>query len=72
MYSVSEQPTVTLRTHCVPYCLNIHRGESLSEVCENIRVHARRVKAEVSPRTIYPLGMRLSACAADELTRNPS
>ena len=57
---------------CVPYCLNIHRGESLAEVCENIRVHARRVKAVVSPHTVYPLGLRLSAVAADELTREPS
>ena len=57
---------------CVPYCLNIHRGETLEEVCENIRVHARRVKVAVSPRTVYPLGLRLSAAAADELTREPS
>ncbi len=51
----------------IPYCLNIHPGESLPEVCAAIRRHALAVKARVAPDTPYPLGLRLSAAAAEEL-----
>jgi len=51
----------------IPYCLNIHPGESLSEVCAAIRRHALAVKARVAPGIPYPLGLRLSAAAAEEL-----
>ena len=52
----------------VPYCQNIHPGESLSAVREAIAVHACAVKARVSPDAPYPLGLRLSAAAAEELS----
>ena len=51
----------------IPYCLNIHPGESLPEVCASIRRHALAVKARVAPDAPYPLGLRLSAAAAEEL-----
>jgi sugar phosphate isomerase/epimerase len=51
----------------IPYCLNIHRGESLQEVREAIGTYACAVKAQVSPDAPYPLGLRLSAAAAEEL-----
>ena len=51
----------------VPYCLNIHPGESLGAVREAIETYACAVKARVSPDAPYPLGLRLAAAAADEL-----
>lgn len=51
----------------LPYCLNIHPGESLGAVREAIETHACAVKARVSPEVPYPLGLRLASSAADEL-----
>ena len=51
----------------IPYCLNIHPGENLAAVRDAIGRHACAVKARVSPDAPYPLGLRLSAAAADEL-----
>jgi len=52
----------------IPYCLNIHPGESLDAVREAIALHACAVKARVSPEAPYPLGLRLSSAAAEELS----
>ena len=62
--------------HCLtmqvlPYCLNIHPGESLAAVRGAITTHAVAVKARVSPTCAYPLGLRLSAAAARELHTSP-
>ncbi len=51
----------------IPYCLNIHPGESLSAVREAVATYACAVKARVSADAPYPLGLRLSAAAAGEL-----
>ena len=51
----------------IPYCLNIHPGESLAEVRAAIEGHALAVKARIAPDSPYPLGLRLSATAAIEL-----
>lgn len=51
----------------IPYCLNIHPGETLADVRLAIERHACAVKARVSPNAPYPLGLRLSAVAAGEL-----
>ncbi len=51
----------------VPYCLNIHPGESLAETRAAIERYALAVKARVSPGAPYPLGLRLAASAAQEL-----
>lgn len=51
----------------IPYCLNIHPGESLSETRAAIERYALAVKARVSPDAPYPLGLRLAADAAKEL-----
>lgn len=55
----------------VAYCLNIHPGESLQAVRQAVRKHASRAKARLAPDTAYPLGLRLSAIAAKELTTSP-
>ncbi len=55
----------------IPYCLNIHPGESLEAVRGAITTHAVAVKARVSPASVYPLGLRLSAVAAQELHTSP-
>lgn len=52
----------------IPYCLNIHPGESLAEVRNVIERYTRAVKARVCPDAPYPLGLRLSAAATEELT----
>ena len=56
----------------LPYCLNIHPGESLSEVRDAIARHTLAVKARVCPDEPYPLGLRLSAVAAKELHASPA
>ena len=56
----------------IPYCLNIHPGEGLAAVREAIERHALAVKARVSPDAPYPLGLRLAASAAKELSSDPA
>lgn len=56
----------------IPYCLNIHPGETLGAVRDAITRHALAVKARVAPGGPYPLGLRLAAAAADELTADPA
>ena len=51
----------------LPYCLNIHRGETLAEIYQAIDQHACAVKACLAPDAPYPLGLRLAAPAAKEL-----
>jgi hypothetical protein len=50
------------------YCTNIHPGESWGDVLTNLADHALAVKRDVSPRRSFPLGLRLSAHAANELS----
>lgn len=52
------------------YCANIHPGETLAEVEENIRTYASAVRKEVRPDAPMGLGLRLSHRAAEELTGN--
>ncbi|HRR34873.1 MAG TPA: metabolite traffic protein EboE [Kiritimatiellia bacterium] len=56
----------------IPYCLNIHPGESLAAVRDAITTHTVAVKARVSPAHAYPLGLRLSNAAAQELHATPA
>jgi sugar phosphate isomerase/epimerase len=49
------------------YCSNIHPGEGWSDVLANLASHAKAVKAAVSPRAPFPLGLRISAQAAAEI-----
>lgn len=51
----------------IPYCLNIHPGETLEEIRSAITRHALRVKAHLAPEERYPLGLRFSAAAVEEL-----
>jgi len=57
-----------IQRHVLTYCSNIHPGESWEDVLRNLNDHALAVKAELSPATIFPLGLRLSARAASEIT----
>lgn len=50
------------------YCTNIHPGERWHEVFASLRQHVPAVKAAVSPARVFPVGLRLSARAAAELT----
>ena len=52
------------------YCANIHPGETLDEVEENIRTYATAVKKQVAPEASMGIGLRLSNRAAEELTGN--
>jgi len=51
----------------IPYCLNIHPGESLADIRNAVTSFALQVKARVAPDKSYPLGMRISAAAAQML-----
>lgn len=51
----------------MPYCLNVHPGETLESVREAIATCAAAVKRAVAPDRLYPLGLRLSSVAAAEL-----
>ncbi len=51
----------------VTYCTNIHRGENWAEVFAAVQAHAPQIKAALCPDHPFPLGLRLSAQAAEEL-----
>ncbi len=51
----------------IPYCLNIHPGETLADIRSAITNYALKVKAHVAPKDPYPLGLRFSAGAVAEL-----
>ncbi len=50
------------------YCTNIHPGETWREIFTAVRQHAPVVKKSVSPDTLFPIGLRLSGRAANELS----
>lgn len=54
------------------YCTNIHPGETWAEVRRNLESHVLRVKALVSPREPFGVGLRLSGVAARELQAPPA
>lgn len=49
------------------YCSNIHAGESWDDVLNNLSAHAIAVKKEFSPTESFPLGLRISYQAAQEI-----
>jgi sugar phosphate isomerase/epimerase len=51
------------------YCTNIHPGESLAEVRQNLERHVVEVKRLVAPTVPMGVGLRLSARAARELSQ---
>ena len=50
------------------YCTNVHPGETWAETLANVRHYVPRVKKAVSPGAPFPIGLRLSAQAAGEVT----
>lgn len=53
------------------YCTNVHPGTRLQEVQDNLLKHAGAVKDRVSPDQPMPIGLWLSARAAQELIGDP-
>ena len=51
------------------YCTNIHAGEGWDEVRESLESHLPRIKAAVAPDAPLGVGLRLSAVAAEALTK---
>ncbi len=51
------------------YCTNVHPGEGWAEVFDNLERYVVPVKALVSPEQPFGVGLRLSARAAEELSR---
>ncbi|MCP4745347.1 MAG: metabolite traffic protein EboE [Desulfobacteraceae bacterium] len=51
----------------ITYCTNIHEAESWPQTLRNIRKHLPTIKAAVSPKRRFPIGLRLSNRAAFEL-----
>ena len=52
----------------IPYCLNIHPGETLADIRSAITNYALKVKARVAPDAPYPLGLRFSAETVEEFS----
>jgi sugar phosphate isomerase/epimerase len=52
------------------YCTNVHRGETWAETFSSLECAALKVKQRVCPDKPYAIGLRLSAQAAHELTRD--
>ncbi len=52
----------------IPYCLNIHPGETLAAISSAITKYALQVKAQIAPGNSYPLGLRFSAGVVEELS----
>ncbi|MFO7936122.1 MAG: metabolite traffic protein EboE [Kiritimatiellia bacterium] len=52
----------------IPYCLNIHPGETLEDIRNAITAYALKVKEHIAPDQPYPLGLRLGAGAVDKIT----
>ncbi|PJB02924.1 MAG: xylose isomerase [Hydrogenophilales bacterium CG_4_9_14_3_um_filter_63_34] len=52
----------------ITYCTNIHPGEGWREVFAALQQHIPAVKAAVSPDRPFPIGLRLSRRAAEELS----
>ncbi|WP_010180834.1 metabolite traffic protein EboE [Aquimarina agarilytica] len=49
------------------YCTNIHSGESWSETFDNLKLYLLGVKAQISKKNPFGIGLRLSNQAAIEL-----
>jgi len=49
------------------YCSNIHPGESWDDVLDNLNAHAIAVKKQFSPTQSFPLGLRISHQASQEI-----
>ncbi len=52
----------------ITYCTNIHPGESWQEIFAAVSQYAPIVKDRVAPESPFPLGLRLSGRAADEMS----
>lgn len=51
------------------YCTNIHQGETWSETLKNIKDYLPLVKKRVVPNAPFGIGLRLSALAAEGLSK---
>jgi sugar phosphate isomerase/epimerase len=49
------------------YCTNIHPGESWADVRHNLESHLLAVKEAIAPAALFPLGLRLSHRATQEI-----
>jgi len=52
------------------YCTNIHPGESWADARRNLDSHMLAVKAAVSPTRSFPIGLRVSGQASQEIDAN--
>ena len=50
------------------YCTNAHRGETWEEVFSALQTHTLAVRERVCPQKPFAIGLRLSECAARELS----
>lgn len=58
--------------HPLTYCTNIHPGESWTQVFSQVSRHVLRVKEAVSPDATFPVGLRLSHRAVEDLDAEAS
>jgi len=53
----------------ITYCTNIHPGETWQEIFQNLKAYVLSVKEAFLPHSPFPVGLYLSARAAEELVR---
>lgn len=56
----------------ITYCSNIHPGESWVETFAQLSLHLPAVKEAVAPDSLFPIGLRLSNRAANEIGEDDS
>lgn len=54
------------------YCTNIHPGESWADARRNLETHLLEVKKEVVGEELFPIGLRLSGRAVEEIDERES
>ena len=52
------------------YCTNVHPGQTINLIKDNIQTHVLKVKAEVSPDAPFGVGLWIPGNAADKLVDN--
>jgi hypothetical protein len=52
------------------YCTNIHRGETWPETFDSLKSHTLAVRERICPHAPFAIGLRLSHCAARELSEH--
>ncbi|HVU28501.1 MAG TPA: metabolite traffic protein EboE [Verrucomicrobiae bacterium] len=65
---IHPAPVKLSRNLHLAYCTNVHRGETWAETFDSLEKYTLAVREKVCPRDEFAIGLRLSNCAASELS----